>query len=103
MTESATGRVKALVADPEPCGGFAVDRVDPGAPFGDDLQAGRAGLQHMGGEAVVAADGTVELAGIFEQFSLLEPFVDLGRDQFQLVFLENRPELVDEWEHVWSG
>jgi hypothetical protein len=75
MTESTT-------ADPDTqagCGG-AVDRVDTGAPFGDDFQARQASLHNPGAVAVITADGTVELTSVFQDLVFVKAFPDFRGD-----------------------
>ena len=94
---------RAPHADAQAPGRRAVDRVDPRAPFRDDLQARRTGLQHAGAVVVIAADGPVELTGVFEQVGFIEPLTHLGGDQFQPVAFQHRAKAFKRQLHVRRG
>ena len=69
--------------DAEPGGGLLVDAVGADAPLGEDLQP-RRGLEHRGGEHVVADDHAVDLRHDLEQLGLGELLHHLGHHQLDV-------------------
>src|SRR6266851_4071226 len=96
------GESSGSVADthPEPSRGFQIDAVDACSPFGDYTQSGSGHLKYPGGDAIIAANCSVNVADQRQELMLLEPLAHLGERQGDAEALKAPPEPIDHCKHV---
>src|SRR6185295_3706954 len=52
---------------------------------------------------IISTDSAVELACVFEQVSFFQAFLHNGDYQFNIIFIEDRLEAVNDRDHIGSG